>query len=143
MGCRRSSGVCDLSHKQEATMTDLDNILSGQGDAAPENTPENTATQVVTEGQQAGGEQQADVTEQGEQQGQKMVPHEALHAEKQKTKRYTEEVSSLRSEIAERDAAWERRIAQLMEAQKPKQEPQQKPDWYENPDAALQHGLQQ
>jgi hypothetical protein len=85
---------------------------------------------------------QQEATEQEEQQqAQKMVPHEALHAEKQKTKRYTEEVSSLRQEIAERDAAWERRIAALMEAQKPKQEPKQAPDWFENPDAATQHAV--
>ena len=32
--------------------------------------------------------------------------------EKQKVKRYTEEVSSLRQEIADRDAAWERRAEQ-------------------------------
>jgi hypothetical protein len=122
-------------------MNSLDNILSGQGEAAPEQTNEDV-TQQVAEGQQAEGEQQDNATQE-EQQGQKMVPHEALHAEKQKTKRYTEEVSSLRQEIADRDAAWERRIAALMEAQKPKPEPQQKPDWFENPDAAAQHTMQQ
>ena len=30
-----------------------------------------------------------------------------------------------------------------LEAQKPKPEPQQQPDWFENPDAAAQHAVQQ
>lgn len=125
-------------------MNSLDNILSGQGDAVSEQNNVEEVTQAATEGQQAEGEQQVDAEQQEEQQqGQKMVPHEALHAEKQKTKRYTEEVSSLRQEIADRDAAWERRITALMEAQKPKPEPQQKPDWFENPDAAAQHTMQE
>lgn len=122
----------------------LDNILSGSGEAVTEqntNVEENVAQAAEGEGQQ----QQAEASEQGEQQqgGQKTVPHEALHAEKQKVKRYTEEVSSLRQEIADRDAAWERRIAQLLDAQKPKQEPQQKPDWFENPEAATQHAVRE
>ena len=122
----------------------LDNILSGSGAAVTEqNTAvEENVTQVAEgEGQQ---EQQTEATEQGEQsQGQKMVPHEALHAEKQKVKRYTEEVADFRKQLAERDAAWERRMAQLVEAVKPKQEPQQKPDWYENPEAATQHAVRE
>lgn len=124
-------------------MDSLDNILSGQGEALSEN-PTEEVTHAVEPDAQAEGEQPVDADQQeGKEQGRKMVPHEALHAEKQKTKRYTEEVSSLRQEIADRDAAWERRIAQLMEAQKPKAEPQSKPDWYENPDAAASHAFQQ
>lgn len=102
----------------------LDNILSGSGEAVTE---QNTTVEgnVAQAAEGEGQQQQAEASEQGEQQqgGQKTVPHEALHAEKQKVKRYTEEVSSLRQEIADRDAAWERRIAQLLDAQKPKQEP--------------------
>jgi len=121
----------------------LDNILSGSGEAVTE---QNTAVE-GNQAQAAEGEsqqEQAEASEQSEQQGgQKTVPHEALHAEKQKVKRYTEEVSSLRKEIADRDAAWERRIAQLIDAQKPKPEPQQKPDWFENPEGATRHEVQQ
>jgi len=122
----------------------LDNILSGSGGAVPEqNTQVEEQVTQVFEGESQ--QEQPEASEQGEQQqgGQKTVPHEALHAEKQKVKRYTEEVSSLRQEIADRDAAWERRIAQLLEAQKPKQEPQQKPDWFENPEAATQHAVRE
>jgi hypothetical protein len=124
-------------------MNSLDNILSGQGEAVSEQNNVEEVTQQVADGESQ-QEQQVDAT--GEESGdgkQRLVPHEALHAEKQKTKRYTEEVSSLRQEIADRDSAWERRIAALMEAQKPKPEPQQKPDWFENPDAATQHAVQQ
>ena len=120
----------------------LDNILSGSGEAVTEqNTAvEENVTQAEGESQQQAN---ADDNEGQQQGGQKTVPHEALHAEKQKVKRYTEEVSSLRQEIADRDAAWERRIAQLVEAQKPKAEPQQKPDWFENPEAATQHAVRE
>ena len=123
-------------------MDSLDNILSGQSDALPEQTAHEEVTQAAD--QQAEEQQQEEAEgQEGQEQRQSMVPHQALHAERQKTKRYTEEVSSLRQEIADRDAAWERRIAALMEAQKPKPEPQAKPDWFENPDAAVQHAFQQ
>lgn len=121
-------------------MTTLDNILSGSTDAPADNEQEQV-TQAATEGE-GQQEQQTEATEQEEQQGQSTVPHQALHAEKQKVKRYTEEVSSLRKEISERDAAWERRIAQLLEAQRPKQEPAPRPDFFENPEAATQHVVQ-
>ena len=95
----------------------LDNILSGSGEAVTE---QNTAVEENVTQAEGESKQQANADDnEGQQQGgQKTVPHEALHAEKQKVKRYTEEVSSLRQEIADRDAAWERRIAQLVEAQK-------------------------
>ena len=90
-------------------MNSLDNILSGQGDAVSEQPINEEVTQQVTEGE-VQQEQQADAIEEEPSDGkQRLVPHEALHAEKQKTKRYTEEVSSLRQEIAERDSACERR----------------------------------
>lgn len=105
---------------------DLESILSGQQSAAPEtNNEQEQVTQAEGESQQQEEASQQEGQTQGQQ---KMVPHEALHAEKQKTKRYTEEVTSLRQEIADRDAAWERRIAQLVEANRPRQEPQQKID---------------
>jgi len=124
-------------------MNSLDNILSGQAEAVSEQPINEEVTQQVAEGE---GQQEQQVEATGEEPGdgkQRLVPHEALHAEKQKTKRYTEEVSSLRQEIAERDSAWERRIAQLMEAQKPKPTPQQVPDFYEDPNGATQHAVQE
>jgi hypothetical protein len=72
-----------------------------------------------------------------------MVPHEALHAEKQKVKRYTEEVADFRKQRSETNSAWERRMAQLVEAVKPKQEAAPPPDFFENPALATRHEVQQ
>lgn len=121
-------------------MADLDSILSGSSEPAPE--AEHVEEQVT---QAAEGETQQEQTEaQGEEpQGQKMVPHEALHAEKQKVKRYTEQVASFEQTMKERELAWERRFSEMLEKFAPKQEPQQQPDWFENPDAALSARLGQ
>lgn len=116
-------------------MESLDNILSGKGESTPEPEKQEVA-------QESGQETETEQTLSDPQEGgdkQRTVPHEALHAEKQKTKRYTEEVASLRQEISERDAAWERRIAQLVQANQPKQEAQPVPDWFENPTEATRH----
>ena len=108
---------------------DLDSILSGSSDAATATNEQEHVTPSQAEGEGQQQENQSEASQQeGQTQGQRMVPHEALHAEKQKAKRYTEEVTSLRQEIADRDAAWERRIAQLVEANRPRQEPQAKID---------------
>jgi hypothetical protein len=122
----------------------LDNILSRRGEAMPQGEQPETQqatqdTQPPAEGEQP--KQEATETEQAEQQPgeQKTVPLEALHSERQKVKRYTEEVASIREEIARRDQAWEQRINKLLEAQKPQQEP---PNIYENPDAAIAHAMQ-
>jgi hypothetical protein len=120
----------------------LDNILSRRGEAMPQGEKPETQqqeTQAPVEAQQP--TQETTETEQAEEQldGQKSVPSEALHAERQKVKRYTEEVASIREEIARRDQAWEQRINKLLEAQRPQQEP---PNIYENPDAAIAHAMQ-
>lgn len=123
-------------------MTDetLDNILSGQSEALP--AANETEVVQVADGE---GQQEPDIEAEGvegETQGQRMVPQQALHAEKQKVKRYTEEVADFRKQLSETNAAWERRMAQLVEAVKPKQE-QQEVDpvsaFFENPDAAARN----
>lgn len=123
-------------------MTDetLDSLLSGGGNA-PETEEKEVATQVLDEGD--GQKQEQIEAEQPEgQQGQRMVPHEALHAEKQKVKRYTEEVADFRKQLSGTNAAWERRMADLVKAVTPKQEAPPKPDWFENPEVATQHAVQ-
>lgn len=122
-------------------MADLDSILSGSSEAAPVT---DQVEEQVTQAEGASQQQEPEATEQeGEPQGQKMVPHEALHAEKQKVKRYTEQVASFEQTLKEREAAWERRFGEMLEKLGPKPEPQQKPDWFENPDAALEARLGQ
>lgn len=123
-------------------MADLDKILSGEGASAPAS--EAPAVEQVTQSAPPEGETQTEQTTEAEgteatTPGQKMVPHEALHAEKQKVKRYTEEVADFRKQLQESNAAWERRMAQFMEAVKPKQEQQAPPDFFENPAAATRH----
>lgn len=127
-------------------MSTLDSILSGGSTAAPEQTTEQEqVTQVETEaeGQTEQPEQQAESQSTEGDKGQTMVPHAALHAEKQKVKRYTEEVADFRKQLSETNAAWERRMAQLVEAVKPKQEAPQPPDFFDNPQAATRHEVGQ
>src|SRR5688572_19971918 len=71
--------------------------------------------------------------------GQGMVPHAALHAEKQKVKRYTEQVASFERELSEQ----RRMVAAMLEAQQRQQQPQQPPpDWYQDPNGAAAHVMQ-
>ena len=124
-------------------MQSLDNILAG-GEAVTEG---KTETEQVTQTATEGASQTEQTTEQSTEgegdKGQTMVPHAALHAEKQKVKRYTEEVADFRKQLADSNAAWERRMAQLVDAVKPKQEAPQPPDFFENPQAATRHELTQ
>jgi hypothetical protein len=118
----------------------LDNILSRRGEAMPQGEQPETQqqeTQAPVEAQQP--TQETTEGEQTEQHGDGRVPVEVVQAERQKVKRYTEEVAAIRQEIAQRDQAWEQRINKLLEAQKPQQEP---PNIYENPDAAIAHAMQ-
>jgi hypothetical protein len=121
-------------------MADLDSILSGSSESAPATNEQEQVTQVA-EGESQ--QEQPEAEQHEEQQGQKMVPQQALHAEKQKVKRYTEQVSDFQRQLSETNAAWERRMAQLVEAVKPKQEAAPAPDFFENPEAATRHQLQQ
>lgn len=109
----------------------LDTILSGQREAVPEKIEEKIEAQAPEQEQQPEAEQPQDAGQQ------KMVPHEALHAEKQKVKRYTEQVASFEKTLADRDAAWERRFGQLIEKLGPQQQEPAPIDWYADPDAAM------
>lgn len=119
-------------------MNTLDNILSGRSDAASEQGQqvEEVAQVVETQEQEAPVEQQQ--TE-GEGDGrQKMVPHEALHAEKQKVKRYTDEVVDLRKS----NETLQRQIAEVLQRiPVPKVEPQQPPDQFEDFQGATRHAV--
>lgn len=117
-------------------MTDetLDSLLSGGG-----NVPETEEKEVVAQPEGEGQQEQPEAEQQEGETGQsKMVPHEALHAEKQKVKRYTEEVSDFRRS----NEALQRQVAELLQRVPiPKQEQAPKPDWFENPEVATQHAV--
>jgi len=122
----------------------LDNILSGSGEAVTEqNTAVEEKVAQVAEGEGQQRQIDPDEDQATEVNGQKMVPHAALHASKEKVKRYTEQVASFEKTLTERDQAWERRFQTMLEKLGPKPEPQQKPDWFENPEGATRHEVQQ
>lgn len=115
----------------------LDDIMSGRSEdsPAPETNEQQAAPQQPEPQQPQGDGGEGDQPQQG------MVPHAALHAEKQKVKRYTEQVASFEQKMADQDARWEQRINQLFQSVQRPQQPQQpapKPDMYENPQGFVQ-----
>jgi hypothetical protein len=130
----------------------LDSILSGGGEAVSEqvNRAEASANH-AHEGEQPSAHASehldahatdADLAE-AHGDGTRMVPHQALHAERQKVRRYTEEVADFRKALAETNAAFERRMGQLVEAISPRQAPPAPPDFFDNPEAATRHEVVQ
>ncbi len=131
-------------------MTDsLDNILARTpAEAAPaqettQETTEQQEQQVASSEATAETPTQETASGEGKQEQQKLVPHEALHAEKQKVKRYTEQVSAFEQQLREQNEAWERRFTTLVEKLGPKPEPAPQVDWYTDPDAAMKQNLGQ
>jgi hypothetical protein len=122
--------------------TPLDSILSGDRASAPSpETPtparQEPPAQEAAQQPQPASEAEPETHELPD--GRKTVPIEALHAERGKVKRYTEEVADFRKQLQESNAAWERRMAQVLEAVKPKQEPQAAPDIFDNAPEAIRH----
>lgn len=124
-------------------MNSLDNILSGRTDApaqaVTQEEPKPTTQEVATE-QEATTEQPTET--EGAQTGEAGKPPIGAirQAEREKAdKRYTAVLDGLRKEIVDRDAAWERRLAAMTEAMRPKPEPKPAPDFFENPTAATLH----
>lgn len=124
--------------------TELENILSGQGAVAPapetrtEPQPEQTAEPQANAEPASEGEPQTD--ERG------MVPVAALQAERQKAKRYTEQVAEFQTKLEQQNAQWEQRFNQIFAQLQPKPaqpEEEQAPDIWTDPDAYLQRGVQQ
>lgn len=131
-------------------MTDtLESILSGAGEATPASEPVKTEQpkEQVQEAQQPPAQEPEGDPAQAEDKEQGMVPVAALHAERNKVKRYTEQVAEFQQKIAESDAKWEQRISQLLAAQQPRpQAPaqaQQAPDIFDDPNAFVDHGIRQ
>lgn len=128
-------------------MQSLDNILSGREAASAQETTQEATTQAAPEAEAA--EQQTEQQPEGQEGAEpskdgKPIPVGAIRqAERDKAdKRYTAVLDGLRTEIRERDAAWERRVAQLTEAQKPKAEPRPAPDIFEDANGAILHTVQ-
>lgn len=125
----------------------LDEIMSGRGEAVPEVNeavndaplaPEPKAPEPEAKPAEASDAADKPEAEAG------MVPQAALHAERQKAKRYTEEVADMRRQMADMQQQFQGQLAQLMQATQQRQPPQPQPDppdWYADPQAALAHNL--
>jgi hypothetical protein len=127
--------------------TSLDTILSGREPASAAETTQDVTTQPAPEVSEVEPttEQQPEAHEGSEpSKDGKQPPIGAIRqAERDKAdKRYTAVLDGLRTEIATRDAAWEQRVARLMEAQKPKAEPRPAPDIFEDANGAILHTVQ-
>lgn len=115
--------------------TDLESILSGGG--APASEPEaNTAStaQPETEGQPP--EPSSNDDPQPDERG--SIPIAALHAERNKVKRYTEQVAEFQSKLEQQNAQWEQRFSQIISAVAPKQPqaaPAPAPEIWDDPDS--------
>jgi hypothetical protein len=128
-------------------MQTLDNILSGGGEAASaqDQTTEEQVTQAATEGEGQTEQPAEGHTAEGEGDGGHKAPIAALQDERQKVRSYKEELAKSTTTLEETRRALEesRRFnAELAQRLQPKQEPQQPPDFFENPQAATQHELQ-
>jgi hypothetical protein len=118
-------------------MADLEEILGGSVVAPVENN-ETPVQEQPTES----AEQNAE-THDAEQPEGARVPVAALQKEREKAKRYTEEVVDLRRQIAEQDRNWQQRFEQLVTQLQPKQPEAQAPDFWEAPETAIDHRLTQ
>lgn len=135
--------------------TTLESIFSGRGEAMPQAETEPTVVETpVAEVETLEPEVEAPEAEPehaGPEGGQTTVPVAALKKEREKVKRYTEEVLDLRKRIDDIPNQFQgmvqQAIAQALQQQQPQPQPQaqpqQAPDFWENPEAAVQHLVQQ
>ena len=121
-------------------MESLDNILSGKGETAP--APEVKEAEVT---QATGAEAQVETTETPDDDTPRtgMVPHQALHAEKQKVKRYTEQVAEFDKTVnglKEQNAALQRQMTEMLQRiPVQQQQPQEPPDFFADPERATRY----
>lgn len=124
----------------------LDEIMSARGEPAPEQTPivEAKPEAPASDAKPAPDQDRVAQHEAGEADQQGMVPQAALHAERQKAKRYTEQVADMQSRMDAMNREWQQRFDQILAMQQrpAQQAPQtEPPDWYQDPNAAFQHNV--
>lgn len=113
----------------------LDKILSGEGEATP--SPEATEQPAVVA---AEATDTAEPSE-GESSGQAMVPKAALDEARGKAKRYTEQVASFETtvgELKQQNTGLARQVSELVASLQRNQPQQESPDFFSNPEAAVQ-----
>lgn len=132
------------------TTQPLDSILSGGGEAVSEQTSRSDVSGAAHAGRgdssspQASDNQHdlatgADAATAHDEATTRMVPHQALHAERQRSRRYSEEVADFRRQLAETNA----RMGQLVDAVTPRPAIPAPPDFFDNPEAATRHEVVQ
>lgn len=131
------------------TDTTLESILSGRGEAMPQSETE-TVVETVAEAPAPEPEVAPEPEATSEETGQAMVPKAALDEARAKARKYTDTVASFEQKLAAQEAAWQKRFDEMMSRlQQPQQaqpqapQPPQAPDFWENPEAAVQHLVQQ
>lgn len=129
-------------------MADLDSILSGESASAPEPARETAPSpQPETQSEQqpnAESDPSSHDDPQPDERG--TVPIAALQAERQKAKRYTEQVAEFQQQIREQREQFEQRFAQLQSALQPRQaQPEQPPapEIWDDPNAFVQQNVAQ
>lgn len=109
-------------------MSTLESILSGERETAPAPEVTNPTPQPETTEQPQG---QPDPSSSDDPQPDETgkVPLAALHAERSKVKRYTEQVAEFQTKLEQQNAQWEQRFSQIIGAmQQPRQaQPEAKP----------------
>ena len=118
-------------------MAELDEIISSGSAVAP--TDENVETQ--TQEQQEVAQEPVE-TQEGDPDDRK-VPVAALQKEREKAKRYTEQVADFERKLSEQGQQWQQRFDQLVASLRPEQPAPQAPDFWEAPDQAIDHRLSQ
>jgi hypothetical protein len=132
------------------TTQPLDSILSGGGEAVSEQTSRSDGSSAAHAGggdsfsPQASDNQHglatgADAAAAHDEATTRMVPHQALHAERQRSRRYSEEVADFRRQLAETNA----RMGQLVDAVTPRPAMPAPPDFFGNPEAATRYEVAQ
>ena len=122
-------------------MSTLESILSGEREAAP--VSEATTTQATPETQQEQPQGQPDAPSNDETSADDrgMVPVAALQAERQKAKRYTEQVAEFQQKLEQQNAQWEARFSQMMGAMQPRPQAEAAPapDIWDDPNAFVEN----
>ncbi len=129
-------------------MDTLENIISGAGAVAPVSEPQaheqpepNAAVEPAP--QEGAGEPGPQEGSEGDG---KTVPLKALHAEREKVKRYTEQIADFEKKLSESESRWEQRLNKLVSAMQPRpqaEEAPQLPDPYADPEGFTQHQVRQ
>lgn len=124
-------------------MADLDEIMSGRGEAMPDQTPQQQPEpQPQPEPQQPAQELQPDQPQDDD--GAPMVPRAALEDERAKRRKYTDELADVRKQFGEFQQQFTGFMQAFQAQQRPAQQqpPQPAPDFFEAPDQYLAHQLQ-